>query len=177
VIPASEPPINQSWLLHGIRFRELQLLATEEGQVKLVIQRVSRAEVRVEGKIVGSIDIGFMVLVGLERDDTEAQVEQAARRVATLRVFEDDQGKMNRGLDEVGGAVLAVSQFTLAASVRRGRRPGFDRALPGDQAEPLFTQFVDHLRSHGIHVETGTFGAFMEVELVNSGPVTLLWDG
>jgi D-tyrosyl-tRNA(Tyr) deacylase len=148
----------------------------EEGQVKLVIQRVSRAEVRVEGKVVGCIGTGFMVLVGLERDDTEAQVEQAARRIATLRVFEDEQGKMNRGLDEIDGAVLAVSQFTLAASIRKGRRPGFDRALPGDQAEPLFNQFVDHLRGHGVEVETGEFGAYMDVELVNSGPVTLLWD-
>jgi D-tyrosyl-tRNA(Tyr) deacylase len=152
-------------------------LTTEEGQVKLVIQRVSRAEVRVEGEAAGSIGTGFMVLVGLEKDDTEAQVEQAARRVATLRVFEDEQGKMNRGLDEVGGAVLAVSQFTLAASIRRGRRPGFDRAMPGDQAEPLFGSFVAQLRSHGIDVETGVFGAYMEVELVNSGPVTLLWEG
>ncbi len=144
--------------------------------MKLVIQRVSRAEVRVEGRVVGSIGTGFLVLVGLERGDDRAQVERGARRVATLRVFDDDQGKMNRGLDEVDGAVLAVSQFTLAASIRRGRRPGFDRALSGDQAEPLFNHFVSCLTDQGMEVETGVFGAIMDVELVNSGPVTLLWD-
>ncbi len=102
--------------------------------MKMVIQRVSRASVRVEGRTVGSIETGFLVLVGLERGDGNAQVETAAGRVATLRVFEDSNGRMNLGLDEVGGAVLAVSQFTLAASIRKGRRPGFDRAMPGPEA-------------------------------------------
>jgi D-tyrosyl-tRNA(Tyr) deacylase len=144
--------------------------------VKLVIQRVSRAEVRVEGSVVGSVGTGLMVLVGLERGDTREIVERAAARVAGLRVFEDDAGRMNRGLDEVGGAILAVSQFTLAASIRRGRRPSFDHAMAGDEAEPLFDHFVDTLRSNGLTVATGVFGALMEVELVNDGPVTLLWD-
>jgi D-tyrosyl-tRNA(Tyr) deacylase len=143
--------------------------------VKMVIQRVSRAAVRVEGRTVGKIDIGFLVLVGLERGDTEVQVERAAKRVAGLRVFEDADQKMNRGLDEVGGAVLAVSQFTLAGSIRKGRRPGFDKAMAGNEAEPLFNHFVDRVRAAGIRVETGVFGAMMDVELVNSGPVTLLW--
>jgi D-tyrosyl-tRNA(Tyr) deacylase len=147
-----------------------------EVAVKMVIQRVARAEVRVAGRVAGRIGHGFLVLVGLERGDGEAQVERAARRVATLRVFDDDQGKMNLGLDEVGGAVLAVSQFTLAGSIRRGRRPGFDHAMPAEEAEPLFLRFVNRLSALGVRVETGVFRALMEVDLVNSGPVTLLWD-
>jgi D-tyrosyl-tRNA(Tyr) deacylase len=144
--------------------------------VKLVIQRVSRAEVRVEERTVGSIQTGFMVLVGLERGDTEEQLERAAHRIASLRVFDDDEGKMNRGLDEVDGAVLAVSQFTLAGSLARGRRPSFINAMGGAEAEPMFDRFVELLRDRGVTVATGTFGAMMEVELVNDGPVTLLWE-
>ena len=144
--------------------------------MKLVIQRTSGAEVRVAGEVVGRIGLGLVVLVGLERGDGEAQLDGAACRLATLRVFEDDDGKMNRGLDEVGGAVLAVSQFTLAASIRKGRRPGFDRAMPSEQAEPLFGLFIEKLRGQGLSVETGVFGATMEVDLVNDGPVTLLWE-
>jgi len=144
--------------------------------VKMVIQRVSRAEVRVGGDLVGRIGVGLAVLVGLERGDGEQQLERAARRLATLRIFSDDGGRMNRGLDEVGGAVLAVSQFTLAGSVRKGRRPSFDRALAGDVAEPLFDRFLELLRNEGVPVETGVFGALMEVEFVNDGPVTLIWE-
>lgn len=142
----------------------------------MVIQRVSRAEVRVEGAVVGRIAQGLLVLVGLERGDGEPQIERAAKRVATLRVFADEEGRMNRGLDEIGGAALAVSQFTLAGSIRKGRRPGFDRALPGELAEPMFERFVELLRSESVTVETGVFGALMEVELVNDGPVTLIWE-
>jgi len=142
----------------------------------MVIQRVSRAEVRVEGAAVGRIAQGLLVLAGLERGDGEPQIERAAKRVATLRVFADDEGRMNRGLDEIGGAVLAVSQFTLAGSIRKGRRPGFDHALAGELAEPMFERFVELLRSEGVTVETGVFGALMEVELVNDGPVTLIWE-
>ncbi len=144
--------------------------------MKMVIQRVSRAEVRVGGETVGRIGTGYLVLVGLERGDGAEQVDRAAAKVAGLRAFEDDRGKLNRALADVGGAVLAVSQFTLAGSIRRGRRPGFDRALPGPLAEPLFERFVQRLRGAGLPVETGVFGAMMEVELVNQGPVTLLWD-
>jgi D-tyrosyl-tRNA(Tyr) deacylase len=143
--------------------------------VRLVIQRVSRAEVRVDGTSVGRIGCGLLVLVGLERGDSVEQVERAARRVASLRVFEDGDGKMNRGLDELGGEVLAVSQFTLAGSIRRGRRPSFDGAMAGDDAEPMFERFVEALRACEVRVETGVFGAMMDVELVNEGPVTLLW--
>jgi len=145
--------------------------------VKLVIQRVSRAEVRAEGKSVGRIGCGLLVLVGIERGDGLDEVERAANRVASLRVFEDSQGKMNRGLDEVGGDVLAVSQFTLAGSIRKGRRPSFDHAMPGGEARPLFDQFVEVLEGLGVRVAKGVFGALMEVELVNDGPVTLLWEG
>lgn len=144
--------------------------------MKMVIQRVSRAEVRVDGEAVGRVGVGLAVLVGLEHGDGEDQLERAARRVATLRIFSDDEGRMNRGLDEVGGAVLAVSQFTLAGSIRKGRRPSFDRALAGEAAEPLFNLFVELLREEGVTVETGIFGALMDVELVNDGPVTLIWE-
>ena len=144
--------------------------------MKMVIQRVSRAEVRVDGEAVGRVGVGLAVLVGLEHGDGEDQLERAARRVATLRIFSDGEGRMNRGLDEVGGAVLAVSQFTLAGSIRKGRRPSFDRALAGEAAEPLFNLFVELLREEGVTVETGIFGALMDVELVNDGPVTLIWE-
>jgi D-tyrosyl-tRNA(Tyr) deacylase len=144
--------------------------------MKMVIQRVSRAEVRVNGESVGRIGAGLVALVGLERGDTETQLERAARRLATLRVFSDDEGRMNLGLDEIGGAVLAVSQFTLAGSIRKGRRPSFDRALTGETAEPLFNRFLELLRKEGVTVETGVFGALMEVDLVNDGPVTLIWE-
>ena len=144
--------------------------------MKMIIQRVSRAEVRVDGKAVGRIGTGLTVLVGLERGDGEQQLERAAHRLATLRVFSDDEGRMNRGLDEVGGAVLAVSQFTLAGSIRKGRRPSFDRALAAEAAEPLFNRFLDLLREMDVTVETGVFGALMDVELVNDGPVTLIWE-
>jgi D-tyrosyl-tRNA(Tyr) deacylase len=144
--------------------------------MRMVIQRVSRAEVRVAGETVGAIGGGLLVLVGLEKGDGRDQIERAAGRVVSLRVFEDGQGRMNRGLDEVDGDLLLVSQFTLAGSVRRGRRPGFDGAMPGPEAEPLFDAFVEIVRSLHPRVATGAFGAHMEVELVNDGPVTLLWD-
>jgi len=144
--------------------------------MRMVIQRVSRAEVRVGGETVGRIGAGLVALVGLERGDGEEQLVGAAQRLATLRVFSDDDGRMNRGLDEVGGAVLAVSQFTLAGSIRKGRRPSLDRAMPGDQAAPLFERFLDLLRAEDVRVETGIFGALMDVELVNDGPVTPIWE-
>lgn len=144
--------------------------------MKMVIQRVTRAEVRVAGAAVGRIGTGLLVLVGLELGDGPQEVARAAAKLAGLRVFSDAADKMNLGLDQVGGAVLAVSQFTLGGSIARGRRPSFDRALGGAEAEPLFDRFVTELRGRGVPVETGVFGAMMEVELVNDGPVTLLWD-
>ena len=144
--------------------------------MKLVVQRVSRAEVRVAGQATATIARGLLVLLGAERGDDGAIAEEAARKVAGLRVFEDEKGKMNLGLAEVGGAVLVVSQFTLAADLSRGRRPGFERALPAAEALPLYGHFVRTLEILGIPVSTGKFGEMMEVELVNEGPATFLLD-
>jgi D-tyrosyl-tRNA(Tyr) deacylase len=144
--------------------------------MKLVVQRVSRADVRVEGELVGEIGRGFLVLLGAETGDDAGIADEAARKVAGLRVFEDAEGKMNLALSEVGGAVLAVSQFTLAADLSRGRRPGFERALRGPEAEPLYQRFVGALRALGLTVATGTFGAMMNVSLVNEGPATFILD-
>jgi len=144
--------------------------------VRIVVQRVSRAEVRVAGSTVGAIGAGLVLLVAVERGDGEQEVRQAAQRFATLRVFEDGEGRMNRGLDEVGGAVLLISQFTLAGSIRRGRRPDFAHAAPPAEAEPVIDALVAALRAAGVVVATGVFRAHMEVELVNDGPVTFVWD-
>ena len=142
--------------------------------MRSVVQRVSRAAVRVDGKTVGQIGRGLLVLVGLEKDDGEAQVDWQADKIAGLRVFEDAAGKMNLGLSEVQGAVLAVSQFTLAGSIDKGRRPGFDNAMAPEPAARLFERFVARLRAQGVATETGVFRAMMEVELVNDGPVTFV---
>jgi len=142
--------------------------------LKLVIQRVSSASVRVAGAAVGEIGRGFLVLLGAETGDTPALAEEAARKVAGLRAFDDAAGKMNLALSDVGGAVLAVSQFTLVADLSRGRRPGFERALRGEEARPLYERFVAALRELGLPVETGTFGAMMDVALVNAGPATFI---
>jgi len=142
--------------------------------VRLVVQRVSRAEVRVDGAVVGAIGRGLLVLVGAERGDTAAQAEEAARKIAGMRIFEDAAGKMNLALAEVSGAVLAVSQFTLLADLSRGRRPGFERALRPDLAGPVYDHFCAALEVAGFEVRRGVFGAFMEVELVNEGPATFV---
>lgn len=141
-----------------------------------VVQRVSRARVVVDAEVVGQIGPGFVVLLGVAKEDTLESADYMADKVANLRVFEDEEGKMNRSLLEAGGAVLAVSQFTLYGDVRRGRRPGFDRAARPEQAEPLYQRFVERLRALGLTVETGRFQTHMEVELVNDGPVTILVD-
>jgi D-tyrosyl-tRNA(Tyr) deacylase len=144
--------------------------------VKLVIQRVSEAEVRVRGERIARIERGFLVLVGAVAGDTPASADEAARKLAGLRVFEDEAGKMNRDLAAVGGGVLVVSQFTLGADLSRGRRPGFEGALPGDAARPLYERFVETLRSAGLPVETGVFGEKMQVSLVNDGPATFVME-
>lgn len=144
--------------------------------MKLVIQRVSRADVKVGGRTVGEIGKGLLVLVGAEKGDDAVAAEEAARRVAGLRVFEDVDGKMNLALAEVSGSVLVVSQFTLAADLSRGRRPGFEKALPAAQARPLYEHFVKALSLQGVPVATGEFGAMMDVSLVNAGPATFLLD-
>ena len=144
--------------------------------MKLVIQRVSQAEVRVRGETVARIGPGFLVLLGAVEGDTPAASEEAARKIAGLRVFEDEAGRMNRDLAAVGGSVLVVSQFTLAADLSRGRRPGFEKALPGDAARPLYERFVEALRAAGVPVETGVFGEWMQVSLVNDGPATFVME-
>ena len=144
--------------------------------MKLVIQRVSRAEVRVDGKVVGRIGRGFLVLVGAEKGDGAAHAEEAARKVAGLRVFEDAAGKMNLALADVAGSVLAVSQFTLSADLSRGRRPGFERAMPPAEAESLYQVFCRTFELLRVPLATGVFGAKMEVELVNDGPATFMLD-
>lgn len=144
--------------------------------MRAVVQRVDRGCVRVDGEIVGEIGRGYVVLLGVSRDDTVTEADYVAEKVAGLRVFEDEAGKMNRSVAEVGGAVLAISQFTLYGDVRRGRRPGFDRAGRPEQAEPLYERFVQKLREFGLPVQTGRFQTHMAVELVNNGPVTILID-
>ena len=142
--------------------------------MRLVVQRVSRAEVRAGGAIVGKIGRGFLVLIGAERGDDGVAAEEAARKVEGLRIFEDDHEKMNLALKDIGGSVLVVSQFTLAADLSRGRRPGFERALPASEARPIYEHFAKTLEILGIPVATGAFGEKMEVELVNDGPATFI---
>ena len=141
--------------------------------MRALIQRVSRASVHVDGKEIASIGQGFLVLLGVADEDGEAETAWLARKIAGLRLFEDDAGKMNLGLADVGGAVLAVSQFTLYGDARKGRRPSFTRAASPAQAEELYDRFCTLLAAEGVPVEKGVFQAHMEVTLVNDGPVTL----
>jgi len=143
--------------------------------VILLIQRVTRASVRVAGETVASIGPGLLVLGCVEPDDDAKSIDRAAMKTVDLRIFEDEEGKMNRDVLETGGAILAVSQFTLGADLSRGRRPGFGGAAPPEVAEPLFDEYVATLRAAGARVQTGVFGASMEVELVNDGPATFHW--
>lgn len=140
------------------------------------MQRVIQARVEIDGETVGSIDRGFLVLLGVAQGDTAADAAYLAEKTAGLRVFEDDAGKMNLALAEVGGAVLAVSQFTLLGDCRKGRRPGFTDAAPPELADPLYNSYVAALRAQGLTVATGVFRAEMQVHLTNDGPVTLLLD-
>ncbi len=144
--------------------------------MRIVLQRVSAAAVRVEGETVGRIGRGLLVLVGVEDGDSEAQVEAAVRKLSGLRLFEDSQGRMNLDAAAVGGAFLVVSQFTLAGSLAKGRRPSFASAASPEAAEPLIDALVLGLRSQGLEVATGRFRTHMEVELVNDGPVTFVLD-
>lgn len=144
--------------------------------MKVVLQRVREASVTVDGQVVGSIGEGLLVLAGMAPDDTEDILDLMAQKIVNLRIFEDDAGKMNRSLLEVGGALLVVSQFTLFADCRKGRRPSFVGAAPPQLASSLFDRFVDKLRALGPRVETGIFQAMMEVRLCNWGPVTIILD-
>ncbi len=143
--------------------------------MRALIQRVSEASVTVDGKITGEIGPGLLVLVCAMREDTDAQSEWLARKVANLRIFRDDEGRMNRSLTAVGGAALVVSQFTLAAETK-GNRPGFSTAAAPDEGDRLYRHFSEQLRSHGVAVENGVFGADMKVALINDGPVTIWLD-
>jgi D-tyrosyl-tRNA(Tyr) deacylase len=145
--------------------------------MRVLLQRVSRAEVRVDGggaaRVTGRIDGGFVVLVGFTHTDTAEQLEWMADKIVGLRVFPDGESKMNLALGDVGGALLVISQFTLYGDARKGRRPSFIDAAPPDVAVPLYERFVELLRERGARVEMGVFGAMMQVELVNDGPVTV----
>jgi D-tyrosyl-tRNA(Tyr) deacylase len=141
--------------------------------VRVLLQRVSAASVTVSGRITGQIDRGYLLLVGLTHDDDEARLEWMADKVHGLRLFPDADGKMNLGIEDVGGAVLVVSQFTLYGDAQKGRRPSFIDAARPEVAVPLYERFVGMLRARGLRVETGEFGAMMDVALVNDGPVTL----
>ena len=144
--------------------------------MRCVVQRVTRACVTVDGEITGAIENGYMVLVGAEEGDTEADVNYCAEKISGLRVFEDENDKMNLSVQDVGGKVLMVSQFTLLADARHGRRPSFIKAARPEVAEPLFELLCEKVRQKGIDVETGRFRTHMEVSLVNDGPVTILLD-
>jgi D-aminoacyl-tRNA deacylase len=144
--------------------------------MRAVVQRVRYGRVRVGDRIVGEIAGGFVLLVGFTHDDTDQDLTYIAEKVVGLRVFEDEQGKMNLSLLETGGAILSVSQFTLYGDCRKGRRPNFMQAAAPDQAKHLYDRFNQQLRALGVHVETGEFGAMMDVELANDGPVTILLD-
>jgi D-tyrosyl-tRNA(Tyr) deacylase len=144
--------------------------------MRTLIQRVSEASVTVDGQVTGAIEQGFLVFLGVTHTDGEAEAAYLARKIAGLRVFEDDAGKMNRALADVNGSVLAVSQFTLYGNVRKGRRPSFIDAARPEQANPLYQRFCDLLRAQGVRVETGVFQAEMKVSLINDGPVTLWMD-
>ena len=144
--------------------------------MRVVLQRVARASVAVDGREIGSIGRGFLVLVGFADSDGPDQIGWMADKIVGLRVFPDDEGRMNRDLVDVGGALLVVSQFTLYADARKGRRPSFVGAAPPERARSNYDQFVDELRRRDMSVATGEFGALMDVELVNDGPVTLILD-
>jgi len=144
--------------------------------MRAVLQRVSRARVLVEGEVVGAIGPGLLVLLGVAPDDTPADVTWLADKVVGLRIFADAEGKMNRSVAEIGGSVLIVSQFTLYGDCRKGRRPSFIGAAPPEIAVPLYEAFVEAVRALGVPTAIGRFGAMMEVELVNAGPVTLILD-
>jgi D-aminoacyl-tRNA deacylase len=142
--------------------------------MRVVAQRVSRASVRVDGTVVGEIGTGLMLLVGFTHDDTSREIEWMTGKLLGLRIFGDDDGKMNRSVADVGGSILVVSQFTLYGDARKGRRPSFVDAAPPEVAIPLYQQFLLALADGGVPVAAGEFGADMKVELVNDGPVTLL---
>ncbi|MBO7738760.1 MAG: D-tyrosyl-tRNA(Tyr) deacylase [Oscillospiraceae bacterium] len=144
--------------------------------MRAVVTRVKSASVEIEGKVVGKTDGGFLVLLGVKTGDTEVECEKLISKICQLRVFEDEEGKMNRSLADVGGSLLVISQFTLYADCKKGNRPSFIAAARPDTAIPLYEMFIKGCRDRGFHVETGEFGADMQVASVNDGPVTIIYD-
>lgn len=144
--------------------------------MKAVIQRVKYAAVRTEGSIIGKCNSGFMILLGVGQEDTQKDVEVLVNKIVKLRVFEDEAGKMNLSIQDVGGEMLIISQFTLYADCRKGNRPSFINAAPPAVSKPLYEKFVEMVKNAGIHTECGEFGADMKVELLNDGPVTIILD-
>ncbi|MDE6660593.1 MAG: D-tyrosyl-tRNA(Tyr) deacylase [Anaeroplasmataceae bacterium] len=144
--------------------------------MRVIVQRAKDARVRVENSITGSIEKGYMLLVGFTHTDTLAEVKYLAKKIIGLRIFEDDAGKLNKSIVDVNGAILAISQFTLYADSRKGNRPSFTEAMHYEEANQLFLQFVDELKSYKIVVETGVFGADMQIEFTNVGPTTIILD-
>ncbi len=144
--------------------------------MKAVIQRVSEGSVSVEGKIIGEIKQGLVILLGVTHDDTREDADYLSEKIVNLRIFTDDAGKMNRSLLDINGAVLAISQFTLYGNTRKGRRPSFIEAAPPEIADPLYEYFMANIREKGVVVEKGQFGAMMQVKIFNDGPVTILLD-
>ena len=144
--------------------------------MKVVLQRVAHASVTVDEKVIGKIQRGFLLLVGVTHDDAMEDMEYLVRKIVQMRIFEDEEGKLNRSIQDIGGEILSVSQFTWYAETKKGNRPSFSKAAPGDVAIEMFEQFNGLLRKTGIPVETGQFGADMKVELLNDGPVTILLD-
>lgn len=142
--------------------------------MRVVIQRVKKASVSVDGRVVGAIEQGLAILVGIRMGDTEAEAQWMASKIATLRIFDDDAGKLNRSVLDVGGSALVVSQFTLYGDARKGRRPSYDQAAPPEVAEPLIRRLVELLEAEGVPVQTGVFRTYMLVEVHNDGPVTIL---
>lgn len=144
--------------------------------MRAVIQRVEKASVKISGEIQGQIKYGALVLLGIGKNDTESDMKYIADKILALRIFEDENEKMNKSILDINGEILIVSQFTLYGDCRKGRRPSFDSAMPPNQAEKLYEEFVTYIKNSGLKIETGKFGADMKVELLNDGPVTIILD-